>query len=80
MLMSREEAIGQAKDVARHHRWVWTGEVRATLHQPIPVIGWLLGWHPVWKVVSNADDIGYNVMVTIDAETRQVLSQRFGNR
>ena len=80
MIMSREEAIAQAKDVARHNRWVWTGEIRATLHQPIPVIGWIFRRHPVWRVLSNADDVGYNVMVTIDAETRDVLSQRFGSR
>lgn len=80
MAMSRDEAIALAKDVARHQRWVWTGEIRATLRNPIPIIGPLLGKHPVWQVVSNADDVGYNVIVNIDAETRDVLSKRFGSR
>jgi hypothetical protein len=80
MAMSREEAIGLAKDVAKQHRWVWTGEIRATFHKPIPVLGWILRQRPVWRILSNADDIGYNVMVTIDAETRVVLSKRFGSR
>ena len=80
MAISREQAIALAKSVARHHRWEWTGEIQATLRKPIPVLGWLFGRHPVWRVVSNADDMGYNVMVTIDAETRDVLKQRFGSR
>jgi hypothetical protein len=80
MGISREQAIALAKNVARHQRWEWTGEIQATLRKPIPVLGWLFGRHPVWRVVSNADDVGYNVMVTIDAETRDVLKQRFGSR
>jgi hypothetical protein len=78
--MQREEAIGIAKDVARHHRWTWTGEIQATLHKPIPVLGWIFRRHAKWRVVSNADDVGYNVVVTIDDETREVLSKRFGTR
>lgn len=80
MLMSEDEAIRLAKDVARQNRWTWTGTVRATLHKPWPIIGQLLRRRPYWRVVSNADDVGYNVVVTIDAENRVVLSQRFGSR
>jgi hypothetical protein len=78
--MYREEAIAIAKDVAKQNRWTWTGEIRATYHKPIPVLGWILRQHAKWRIMSNADDVGYNVMVTIDDVTRQVLSKRFGTR
>jgi hypothetical protein len=78
--MMREEAIAIAKDVARQNRWTWTGEIRATLHKPIPVLGIILRQRAYWKVVSNADDVGYNVVVTVDDQTRRVLSQNFGSK
>jgi hypothetical protein len=78
--MTREEAIAFAKDVAKQHRWVWTGEVKATFHKPIPILGWILRQRPRWRVVSNADDTSFNVVVTIDADRRMVLSKRFGSR
>jgi hypothetical protein len=78
--MRRDEAIGIAKDVARQNRWTWTGEVKATLHKPFPVLGKLLRMRPYWKVISNADDDSYNVVVTVDDRTRRVLSKKFGSR
>ena len=76
--MRSDEAIAIAKDVAKQHRWVWTGEVKATLHKPL--LGLLIGRRPYWRVISNADDVGMNVVVTIDDKTRAVLSKRFGTR
>ena len=76
--MRREEAIAIAKDVARQNRWIWTGEIKATLHRPIPVLGWVLRMRPYWKVLSNAEDKGCNVLVTIDDQTRAVLKKKFG--
>jgi hypothetical protein len=78
--MRIEEAVAIAKDVARQNRWIWTGEVKATLHKPIPVLGWLLRQRRHWRVISNADDFGCNVIVTVDDKTRAVLSKRFGTR
>ena len=42
--MRSDEAIAIAKDVAKQHRWVWTGEVKATLHKPL--LGLLIGRRP----------------------------------
>lgn len=78
--MRRDEAISIAKDVARQNRWVWTGEIRATLHKPIPVLGWIFRQRPYWRVMSNADDVGLNVVVAIDDRTRAVLRKKFGSR
>ena len=78
--MRQDEAISIAKDVARQNRWIWTGEVRATLHKPIPVLGWLIRRRPYWRIVSNADDVGCNVIVTLDDTTHAVLSKKFGTR
>jgi len=78
--MRREDAIALAKDVARKNRWTWTGTIKATLRKPIPVLGWILRQRTHWRVLSNADDVGFNVMVTIDDQTGKVLSQSFGSR
>ena len=78
--MRRDDAIALAKDVAKQHRWTWTGTIKATLHKPIPVVGFLLRQRAYWRVLSNADDVGFNVVVTVDDQTGKVLSKSFGSK
>lgn len=78
--MRREDAIAVAKDVAKQHRWTWTGTIKATLHKPIPVLGILLRQRAHWKIISNADDFGFNVVVKVDDQTGKILSKSFGSK
>jgi hypothetical protein len=70
-MMTEEEAIARAKDVAREEGWAWVDPVLTT---------WRPRWFKAggrWEVLSNARSLGAKVRVLIDAGTGSVLEKGY---
>ncbi|MGH7675317.1 MAG: PepSY domain-containing protein [Gemmatimonadales bacterium] len=72
-MMTQEEAIDRAKQVADEQGWGWAEPVMARLSRP-----WFgLGKGGKWEIFSNVQRRGGNVRVVIDAQTGDVLEKGY---
>ena len=68
-MITEQEAIARAKQVASEQGWAWTEPALATLHRR-----WL-GKGGRWEVFSHASGLGAKVRIVVDAETGEVLEK-----
>jgi len=68
-MLSEEQAVARAKEVAAEEGWAWADPAQATLRR-----AWL-GKGGKWEILSNAQGMGAKVRMVIDAETGEVLSK-----
>jgi hypothetical protein len=72
--MRREEAVAAARAVAEDRQWAWVEPVNAVRFRQY----WI---GPArWRVTSNAEARGRNVIVTIDDSSRRILSAALAPR
>lgn len=72
-MMTEQEAIERAKQVAQEQGWGWAEPVLATLYRP-----WFgFGKGGKWEIFSNVQRRGGNARVVIDAETGAVLEKGY---
>jgi len=79
-VMTDDEAIQIARDVAIENGWTWHGKVCASFRKPMRLSAWLFGTRPCWHVASNIGMRGCNVHVSIDDESGEVIYKAFGPR
>lgn len=75
MTISEDDAISIARDAAESRGWSWRGRVIVNRRRK-----WILFGRLSFEVFTNADYRGGNVIVEVDAETREVLRAGFGRR
>jgi Peptidase propeptide and YPEB domain len=68
-MMTEQEAIARAKQVASEQGWAWAEPALATLHRR-----WF-GKGGRWEIFSHASGLGAKVRIVIDAETGEVLEK-----
>jgi hypothetical protein len=69
--MTRAEAIRIARETAASEGWIWREPVSAIRSRR-----WLIG-PATWRVTSNAESRGLNVVVTIEDATGVVRRKSF---
>ena len=70
-MISEQQAIEKAQQVALEEGWAWVDPATATLRRP-----WL-GKGGRWEVFSHALGLGPKVRVVLDAETGAVLDRGY---
>lgn len=94
--MTRDEAIAKAQTIAQEEGWTWREPVHVALENvsdsetifsdALKRLSRSLGrssaqaGRKVWQVFSNAGSRGVNVVVSLDAETGEVLQKAFWPR
>jgi hypothetical protein len=73
--MTREEAIKEAETIARRRGWPWEPPIVAKSTRR-----WILIGRRIWTIRTNANYLGRNVNILIDADTGRVLSAKFAPR
>jgi hypothetical protein len=69
--MTSEQALAQAQALAATQHWTWLEPVKVRAYR-----SWWVG--PLrWRVVSNAQSRGCNVVVEIDDRSEQVQAAHF---
>lgn len=66
-MISEADAIRHARDLARERGWEWREPLRVSRYRPYVFFGRLC-----YEVRSNADSLGCNVRVVVDAEDGSV--------
>ncbi len=69
-MITAAEALESARTEVGRLGWTWFGRVEAELQRP-----WF--GKPWWLVLTNADMIGCNARIGIDAKTRAVIGRGF---
>jgi len=70
-MMTEQEALDRAKQIAREQGWAWVEPAHATLRR-----AWF-GKGGKWIVFSNAQGLGAIARVVIDALTGDVLEKGY---
>ena len=70
-MLTEQEAIERAKQVAREQGWGWGEPVLASLQRP-----WF-GPGGKWTVRTNTQRLGGNARVVIDAQTGEILEKGY---
>jgi hypothetical protein len=70
-MISEEEAIAKAAQVAAEQGWSWIAPARATLRRD-----WL-GKGGRWEVFSHTQGLGPKVRVVLDAESGEVIERGY---
>jgi hypothetical protein len=70
-VITEQEAIDRAREVAREHGWAWVEPAQGILHR-----AWF-GSGGKWEVFSNMKGLGAKARVVIDARTGAVLEQGY---
>jgi hypothetical protein len=72
--VTQDEAVAVAKAVAEKQNWAWTEPVRAHRFRR-----WWFG-PPCWRVTTNAEQRGRNVIVTIGDVSREIIQASYAPR
>jgi hypothetical protein len=73
-LITKDEAIAIAKNVATTQGWDWDEPIHARL------TGRFFGEPHEWEIISNARCRGANVLVVLDATTGKIIRRAFNLR
>lgn len=78
--MTKEQALHQAREVARSQGWPWEKPVRVTLLKPWWIFR-LFGWkNATWSVFTNTNFRGMNVIIDIDDASGRIKGKWFAPR
>ncbi|MCW1926289.1 hypothetical protein OKA05_27290 [Luteolibacter arcticus] len=73
--MTREEVILVARATADQEGWIWLEPVSVRRSRRFTFFG-----RRTWRVYTNSEEIGCNVRIDIDDESREIIGKGFCRR